>query len=85
MKKLIKSIVATSVLLASSLPVSSALATESDHFMSCHGAHHGWYLDFYAVSPFGEDASIFILMLESAKGLSSFGEDASLFILNEVL
>lgn len=25
-------------------------ASESDHFMSCSGAHHGWYLDFFAVS-----------------------------------
>ena len=28
---------------------SAANATESDHFMSCYGAHHGWYLNFFNI------------------------------------
>jgi hypothetical protein len=28
----------------------TALATESENFMKCSGSHHGWYLDFFAVS-----------------------------------
>lgn len=28
----------------------AALGTQSDDFMKCHGAHHGWYLDFNAIT-----------------------------------
>lgn len=53
MKSLIKMTLSASVFLVTALTASKSLGTDSDHFMSCSGAHHGWYLDFFAVSPFG--------------------------------
>jgi hypothetical protein len=35
--------------LTSLFVTSAANATESDHFMSCYGAHHGWYLNFFNI------------------------------------
>lgn len=29
---------------------STSFATESDNFVSCYGAHHGWYVDVFAVT-----------------------------------
>ena len=44
-----------SLLAATLFGASNALATNSDHFMSCYGAQHDWNLNFYAISPHGEE------------------------------